>query len=130
MTANGISVYMRALRAIYNKAISVDLASLEKYPFRKFKIGKKKTVPKVLTINELQSYFALQLDESDILYRSHLIGKLLFLLQGINMRDLLILSSDNIKSGRIIYKRAKTGRIYSIKLTSEMKSLFDKFQPN
>ncbi len=130
MTANGISVYMRALRAIYNKAIAVDLASLEKYPFRKFKIGKKKTVPKVLTINELRSYFALHFDESDNLYRSHLIGKLLFLLQGINMRDLLVLSSVNIKSGRIIYKRAKTGRIYSIKLTSEMKSIFDKFQPN
>ena len=130
MTANGISVYMRALRAIYNKAIAVDLASLEKYPFRKFKIGKKKTVPKVLTIAELQAYFALELDEKSILYRSHLIGKLLFLLQGINMRDLLLLSSDNIKSGRIIYKRAKTGRIYSIKLTAEMKSLFDKFQAN
>ena len=130
MTANGISVYLRAFRAIYNKAIAVDLASLEKYPFRKFKIGKKKTVPKVLTIPELQTYFALELEEKNFLYRSHLIGKLLFLLQGINMRDLLVLSSDNIKSGRIIYKRAKTGRIYSIKLTSEMKSLLDKFQPN
>jgi len=130
MTANGISVYMRALRAIYNKALAVDLASLEKYPFRKFKIGKKKTVPKVITIPELQTFFALELEEKSILYRSHLIGKLLFLLQGINLRDLLLLSSDNIKSGRIIYKRAKTGRIYSIKLTAEMKSLFNKFQPN
>ena len=52
------------------------------------------------------------------------------MLRGINVKDLLLLSSDNIKNGRVIYKRAKTGKIYSIKLTDEVKEVLEQFEPN
>ena len=52
------------------------------------------------------------------------------MLRGINVKDLLLLSSDNIKNDRIIYKRAKTGKIYSIKLTDEVKEVLKQFEPN
>jgi integrase len=52
------------------------------------------------------------------------------MLRGINIKDLLLLSSDNIKSGRIIYKRAKTSKIYSVKVTGEIAEVFKQFISN
>jgi integrase len=128
LSVNGISVYMRTFRAICNKAINYDIVSYEWYPFRKFKIRKEKTTPRVITITEMKRYFHLDLKPSDPLYKSWLIGKLIFMLRGINIKDLLLLSSNNIKGGRIIYKRAKTGRIYSIEILPVMQEIFDQLK--
>lgn len=128
MSANGISVYMRTLRAVCNKAINYDLVGHEWYPFRKYKFRKDKTRPRVLSIDEVKAYFNLDLEPSHNYYKSWLIGKLIFMLRGINIKDLLLLSSDNIRNGRIIYKRAKTGKIYSIKLTDEVNEILSQFQ--
>jgi integrase/recombinase XerD len=130
MSTNGIGVYMRSFRAICNKAINFDVVGYEWYPFRKYKIKKTKTTPRILSIREMKNYFSLDLSPSHFLYKSWLIGKLIFMLRGINIKDLLLLSSDNIKSGRIIYKRAKTGKIYSVKVTGEVAEVFKQFISN
>lgn len=130
MTTNGISVYMRTLKAIYNKAINLEIVGYEYYPFRKFKIKKASTTPRVLNLAELKAYFNLQLDKNSLYYKSWLIGKLIFMLRGINSRDLLMLNQKNIKNGRIIYRRAKTKKIYSISILPEMMEVFKEFTPN
>ena len=43
VSVNGIAVYMRTFRAICNRAILYNVASLEWYPFRRYKIKKEKT---------------------------------------------------------------------------------------
>lgn len=130
MTTNGISVYMRTFKAIYNRAINNDIVGFEHYPFRKYKIKKAATTPRVLTIEELKLYFNLKIDKSSLYYKSWLVGKLIFMLRGINSRDLLMLNSKNIKNGRIIYRRAKTKKLYSIPLLPEMIEVLDEFTPN
>ena len=57
MTANGISVYMRSFRAICNLAINLELVGNDWYPFRKYKIKKAKTTPRVLSLSEIRDYF-------------------------------------------------------------------------
>jgi integrase/recombinase XerD len=130
MSTNGIGVYFRSFRAICNKAIHLDLVGYEWYPFRKYKIKKEKTTPRVLSIGELRSYFNYTISPIHAHYKSWLIGKLIFLLRGINLIDLLLLTPSNIKADRIIYKRAKTGKIYSIKITDEVKHVLAQFNPN
>ena len=130
LSVNGIGVYMRSFRAICNKAIHFDIVSFEWYPFRKYKIKKEKTTPRVISMLEMKSYFNLNLEKSNPIYNSWLIGKLIFMLRGINIKDLLLLSQDNLKSGRIIYKRAKTGKMYSIKLIPEMQEILNSFNSN
>ena len=130
MTTNGISVYMRAFKAIYNKAINLDIVGYEYYPFRKFKIKKSATTPRVINITELKAYFNLNLDKNSPYYKSWLIGKLIFMMRGINSIDLLMLNNSNIKNGRIIYRRAKTKKIYSIPLLPEMIDVLKEFTPN
>ncbi|MEN9973515.1 MAG: hypothetical protein RIS20_1862 [Bacteroidota bacterium] len=128
MNPNGIGVYMRSFRAICNKAVHFDIVGLEWYPFRKYRIRKEKTTPRVFTMTEMKAYFNLDLDSSHPLYRSWLIGKLIFMLRGINIKDLLLLSQVNIKGGRIIYKRSKTGKLYSIALTPEVQNIINQLQ--
>lgn len=130
VSVNGISVYMRTFRAICNKAIHYDIVGFEWYPFRKYKVRKEKTTPRVISMAEMKGYFNLDIKPSNPLYKSWLIGKLIFMLRGINIKDLLLLSNNNMKSGRIIYKRAKTGKLYSIKILPEMHEIFYQFSSN
>ncbi|MEY4603471.1 MAG: hypothetical protein RIT43_763, partial [Bacteroidota bacterium] len=83
ISTNGIGVYLRAFRAICNKAVNLDLVSFQWYPFRKFKIKKDKKVPRTLTIEEIRRFFLLEISTENPLYQSWLIGKLIFMLRGI-----------------------------------------------
>lgn len=120
ISVNGVGVYFRSLRAIYNKAINVDIVDTQIYPFRKYKIKTEKTTPRVLTLLEIKSYFQLNLSPEDSNYIYWSIGKLIFMLRGINITDLLQLNNKSLKGERIIYKRSKTGKVYSIALTPEI----------
>lgn len=130
MSVNGASVYLRSFRAVCNKAINQDIVNLEWYPFRKHKMKKQKTVPRVLTMDEIKRYFALNLSTTHCSYKYWNIGKLIFMLRGINMRDLMLLKPDCVKNGRIIYRRAKTGKLYSIQINTEIASALATFTPN
>ena len=50
-----------------------------------------------------------------------------FYLIGINMADMLALPKDCIVNGRLNYKRAKTGKNYSIKIQPEAQAIIDKY---
>jgi integrase len=43
------------------------------------------------------------------------------------LKDLLLLTDDNIINGRIVYKRAKTGKLYSIKLLPKTEQILSQF---
>jgi integrase/recombinase XerD len=123
---NTISVYLRALRAIYNQAINKDIVSANSYPFRKFKIKSEKVAPHVLTIEELQRFFQLNLTSKHLLYRTWMIAQLSFLLGGINFTDLCLLNRSNISNGRIIYTRSKTKKMYSVCLLPETRDIIER----
>ena len=50
------------------------------------------------------------------------------MLRGINIKDLLLLSLGNIRGGRIIYKRSKTSKLYSIALTPDVQDVINQLQ--
>ena len=130
VSVNGIAVYMRTFRAICNRAILYNVASIEWYPFRRYKIKKEKTTPRTISISEMQNYFAHNINAEDRLYKSWCIGKLIFMLRGINLTDLLLLKKSNVHNDRIIYKRAKTGKMYSIKFLPHVQELIIEFTDN
>lgn len=127
VSVNGIAVYMRTFRAICNRAILYNVASYDWYPFRKYKIKKEKTTPRTISINEMQLYFNYTTHPTDKLYKSWCIGKLIFMLRGINLTDLLMLKKVNVYNDRIIYKRAKTGKMYSVKILPQVHELISEF---
>lgn len=127
---NTVGVYMRTLRAICNKAIHQDFASQDWYSFKNYKIRKAKTTPRVLTLEEMKTFFQLKLTKKDTCYLYWCMGKLMFLLRGVNLNDLLLLRPDHIKGDRLIYQRGKTGKSYSIEILPETRFLLDQFYSN
>lgn len=115
---NTVSLYLRTIRAIYNRAIKEGIASANNYPFRGFKIKQEKTISRSLTIKEMQSIVSLDLQIGSPIWHWRNYFLLSFCLIGINFADMLKLERQNIIDGRIVFRRSKTGKIYSIAINS------------
>lgn len=127
LNLNSVGVHFRTLRAVYNKAINSKLVSQEVYPFKAFKIRKSPTTPRVLSLMELKAYFNLNPDKSSLLYENWLVGKLMFMLIGINFTDIITLSENNLRGNRASFNRTKTNKPYSIRLLPEAERIINYF---
>ena len=105
------NIHLRNIRAVFNAAI--DSEYTDYYPFRKFKIRPVATRKRSLSIDDLRRLFDFTVEPYAELYRD--MFKLIFMLIGINSVDLHRLKSITA-DGRIEYTRAKTHRLYSIKV--------------
>lgn len=117
-------IYFASKEEVFNDAIDEELVSQNIYPFRRFKIKTEKTIKRSLSIDELQLLKDFDCEEYLIKYRD--LFMLIFYLIGINIIDLLNLKE--IKNGKVIYRRAKTGRLYEIAVQPEALEIFDKYK--
>lgn len=121
---NARNIHLRNIRAVFNYAIDEEITSF--YPFRKFKIKGEPTMKRSLSVEMLRKLFSFPVEEHQEKYLD--IFKLIFFLIGINTVDLLHLSKQDIFCDRICYRRAKTGRLYSIKIEPEAKMILEKYR--
>lgn len=120
---NARNIHFRNIRAVFNDALDDEVISC--YPFRKFKIVAEKTRKRSLTIEQLRSLFSASVSSaSEQRYLDCF--KLIFMLCGINIVDLCHLTS--VINGRIEYSRAKTHRLYSIKVEPEALAIIEKYR--
>lgn len=119
---NARNIHLRNIRAVFNYAINNEYTTA--YPFRRFKIHAEETRKRSLMVEELREIFDYPVEDYAVIYRD--MFKLIFMLIGINVVDLHGLR--NIKRGRIEYRRAKTGRLYSIKVEPEAMKLIEKYK--
>lgn len=124
---NSVSAYLRQIRALYNKAINEEVVPASFYPFNKYKIRTEKTVQRNLSEEQLRKVWNTNLDLNEQQEFALDLYRLMFLLIGINFSDLATLTTDNFVNGRLVYKRRKTKKIYSVMLTSEAWELFAKY---
>lgn len=121
---NSISIDMRNIRAVFNHLITLGDIEQDCYPFRKYKIKSEATPKRSITVDQLR----LIRDWPDgPLKRYADIFMLIFYLRGINIVDLCNLR-EITPEGRIVYKRAKTGRIYSVKVEPEAAAIIEKYR--
>lgn len=119
---NTISVYLRCIRAVFNYGI--DEGYTTSYPFRRFKIPKEKTRHRALTVKQLRAI--MDYKGEPFLYRYRDLFMLMFYLGGINMKDLLL--NAHIEGDRLLYRRAKTGRLYDLKIEPEARELLERYK--
>jgi len=127
LKTNSVAVYMRTLRSIFNGAINSNLTDANNYPFKRYKIKTGSAKPRVISIPELHKFFMFQANKDHYRYNAWNYGRLIFLLRGINFADLALLTSDNLKNGRIIYHRRKTHKMYSVELLPDAKQILDEY---
>jgi len=125
LSTNGISVYLRTLRAVYNKAIEAGHVNRGRYPFHRFKIKAEKTIVRALSIPELQKLATLKLEPTTAEWKAHRLFFLSFALVGMNLIDLCQLTMSNIQGERIHYRRQKTHKVYSVKITPLAREILD-----
>lgn len=122
MCVNSRSIHMRNIRAVFNDAIEDGIT--DNYPFRKFKIKHEATRKRALSLEQLRTLFSLDLAGWQEEFRD--MFKLIFLLVGINAVDLCRMTG--LHGGRIEYRRAKTGKMYDIKVEPEAMELIEKYR--
>jgi integrase/recombinase XerD len=110
-----ISMYMRTIRAAYNRAIKTGAAHASQYPFVAYSIGHLKQVvkPRAVSIAVVRQIEAMPAELATDLFLFS------FYTRGMALIDVAYLKPGNIANGRVEYTRRKTGRAYSIALNEK-----------
>lgn len=127
VTGNSISVYMRSLRSVFNRAISEGYCKKELYPFDEYKISKlmTNTNKRALTREQIQKIIDMDLSQFPELIDAKNIFLFSFYNRGINFTDIAMLKKENIQNDRLHYVRAKTGKSYNIYLLEPAQVILD-----
>lgn len=120
---NARNIHFRNIRAVFNAAIDDGLTSF--YPFRRFKIRPVATAKRNLKVEDLRLLFNYPCEPHAVQYLD--IFKLMFMLIGINTIDLCHLKRIDY-DGRINYYRAKTNRLYSVKVEPEALAIIKRYR--
>lgn len=133
---NSISVIMRTIRALYNKAILEGCARRANYPFRSqlstkgYSIGKlnTSTLKRALTKEQMKRIVSLELEPYSNSWHARNYFLFSFYNRGINFIDMAFLTPDNIKNNRMVYRRAKTGKPYNIELLEPSQAIIGHYR--
>lgn len=124
MSVNGMGILIRNIRTVFNQARKDEITN--KYPFLNYSIKKEETRKRNLTVEQIRML-------RDIPCKTERFGEyrdmfmLMFYLIGINGKDLFLAKKDQIVNGRLEYRRAKTGKLYSIKIEPEAMAIINKY---
>ncbi|MCF8458192.1 MAG: site-specific integrase [Bacteroidales bacterium] len=124
-TINSLNVYLRAVRAIYNKAINEGVVAKDHYPFDKFKIKNERTQKRAISKGDIKKIVDLELIEDTELWHTRNYFLFSFYTIGMNWTDMAKLKVENIVDGRIIYKRTKTHKLYSIAINPQIEKILN-----
>ena len=120
---NARNIHLRNIRAVFNEAIDDEITTA--YPFRRLQIKNVPTRKRNLKVENLRTFINYPCEKHAQQYLD--IFKLMFMLLGINIIDLCNLKEiDN--EGRINFYRAKTNRLYSIKVEPEALEIINKYR--
>lgn len=123
MKVNAYAIHLRNIRAVFNYCIDEEYTTL--YPFRRFSIKKEETRKRSLTVEQLRMLRDYPCEDYQVRYRDMFM--LMFYLIGINAADLFLAKKSDLVNGRLEYKRAKTGKLYSVLVQPEAKVIIEKY---
>lgn len=123
MKPNSISVHLRCLRHIINRAIQdpKDVMNREYYPFTGYKLPANKTIKRAIDKEAVSKIRDVELQPNSQLWHHRNYWLFMFNNQGMNLIDLANLKRNQIEGNKLIYSRIKTrGKAtFSISLTEE-----------
>ena len=127
-TGNTISYKIRPLRALHYKYCNEANKPLP-VAYRRFKVGRlsEATVKRALDKNELKRFMGyIPVNKGERIAKDIFMFSLLT--RGINVADIAFLKVANLIGNQIIYKRAKTGKVFTISITDEIQSIIDRYR--
>lgn len=125
---NTVYLYLRTIRIFYNKAIKLKVVDKGLYPFDDYKLRPEKTKKRAVETDILKAMKNADLPINTPSWDNRNYFVLSFYLIGISVVDLCLLTKENIKGGRVLYKRRKTGKWYDIKLHTEAEEILNHYK--
>lgn len=130
-----ISMYIRCLRHIFKVAIAKKIIDPDLYPFgpEKYVIPVGRNIKKAVSIEDIQRIYEYQSpDETKMKYRDFWL--LIYLCNGLNVKDLALLKYRNIDGQFIRFSRAKTAystrsnpQAIAVYCSEEVKTLIERW---
>jgi integrase len=127
LKTNSISVYMRTLRALLNRAINEGVLSEETYPFKKYTVKSEVTAKRAISKDDITKIRELELVPRSTLDMTRDYFMFSFYNRGMSFVDLAFLKRSDIRDSRIYYTRRKTGQKFSIKITEQSQAIIEKY---
>jgi site-specific recombinase XerD len=124
---NGLAVYLKTIRAIYNQAIKQGFADKDSYPFDNYTIRLTRTRKRAISIESIRKIENLEIPKGEKLYLYKNIFLMSFYMMGTSFSDLAHLKLKNIKDGRVFFVRQRTKRPYDIKINEPLRSIFSEY---
>lgn len=119
-----VGIYLRNCRHIFNNAIKSNDVPVELYPFGegedKYSIPLGNNIKKALSFEEVKNIQNLDLSNFPWLKKSRDFWLLSFLMNGINMNDLLRVRKSAVNGNKMIFNRRKTRRSKKVKRPTEI----------
>ncbi len=129
-STNSIGVYMRNIRVIFNRAIKEGHAKRDWYPFNDFSIKKEKTKKRAVHKEVITSIQNVDLPKGQRIWHARNYFLFSFYAMGINFIDIAYLKPSNIINDRLEYKRHKTNKSFSVKITKLMMEILNEYLPD
>lgn len=120
---NGLAVYMRTIRAIYNKAMKEGIIEKDHYPFDDYKIRTTPTEKRALEWKLLEKIINKKLKPGHTLFNARNYFVASYMMYGMNYTDMAFLKKEDIVDGRVLYRRKKTSKLYDIKITPALSKI-------
>jgi len=123
---NTTSFYMRALRAVYNRAVEKGL-TVQRTPFRHVYTGIDKTVKRAISLKSIRKIKTLDLSLKPTLDFARDMFLFSFYTRGMSFIDMAFLKRKDLQNGILTYCRHKTGQRLYIKWEKCMQEIIDKY---
>jgi integrase len=120
---NGLAVYLRAVRSLFNNAMKSGLVEKQLYPFDDYKIKSVPTKKRALDWHYIKTIIDLEIPPQHLCFHARNYFLASYMMYGMNFMDMAFLKKEDIKNGRITYRRKKTSKLYDIKLSENLKKI-------
>ncbi|UBZ08257.1 site-specific integrase [Salegentibacter mishustinae] len=131
-TDGGVGVKMRAIRALFNKAIERGIVKESLYPFKKYKISglRGKGFKRALDFEEIMRIVNVDLSNHPHLVDIRNYFVFSFYTRGMNFADMMCLEWKDVEKNVIYYTRAKTKGNFSIAIMQPVREILDYYRIN
>lgn len=114
---NGLSVYMRTIRTVFNRAIADGAIESTCYPFKrstfdknKYTIKNERTRKRAVSKEFIRRIESFDIEPDTEMWNAKNYFLFSFYMRGLNFTDQAFIKKKNIQNNQLIYKRAKTHR--------------------
>ena len=123
---NTTSFYMRNLRAIYNRAVDLELTS-QHFPFKHVYTGVDKTVKRAVPLKTIRRIRDLDLSADPAMDFARDMFMFSFYTRGMSFIDMAYLKKKDLRNGILTYRRQKTNQRLFIKWERPMQRIIEKY---